>query len=386
MFSDSLGGSLKPKKPAFKNRQVVDWNSCVGRCKRKQLALLLVISTTSCLMKNSCLPFNGSFMRLWLRLARQSKQVWLKTKSRSGELTRQPILLIIGSFTLQTNTQILFSNKFGSHKSVTRVLQKGLLCPTWDIFPQAGKEPDWGSSVHLMETNQVCHPSSACPLGGSNISCCKAWYSTLDTSAWKSVDDWFLNFQLIQLIHVFFNSLMSYNLYPTIMTQVMLGGFLLLNLYIAYYNLPPHQKNTTPWRTDASPENDGFPKKKSLRSITQYALHWPACILCRQQSFVACDPACQRRPETMVASPVKLESMGLYRGKTSQFEDQETKLQWNFSENEQHAPLLVRKSIFPTNPNGTCYMLVLRRVGILGCSPATVATPFTVAANTYHKF
>ena len=139
MFSDSLGGSLKPKKPAFKNRQVVDWNSCVGRCKRKQLALLLVISTTACLMKNSCLPFNGSFMRLWLRLARQSKQVWLKTKSRSGELTRQPILLIIGSFTLQTNTQILFSNKFGSHKSVTRVLQKGFLCPTCDILPQAGK-------------------------------------------------------------------------------------------------------------------------------------------------------------------------------------------------------------------------------------------------------
>lgn len=289
MFSDSLGGSLKPKKPAFKNRQVVDWNSCVGRCKRKQLALLLVISTTSCLMKNSCLPFNGSFMRLWLRLARQSKQVWLKTKSRSGELTRQPILLIIGSFTLQTNTQILFSNKFGSHKSVTRVLQKGLLCPTWDIFPQAGKEPDWGSSVHLMETNQVCHPSSACPLGGSNISCCKAWYSTLDTSAWKSVDDWFLNFQLIQLIHVFFNSLMSYNLYPTIMTQVMLGGFLLLNLYIAYYNLPPPPKkhNTLenwrfPWKWWLSKKKI-FEKYHSIRTALACMYSLPPTKLCRMR-------------------------------------------------------------------------------------------------------
>lgn len=166
----------------------------------------------------------------------------------------------------------------------------------------------------------------------------------------------------------------------------MLGGFLLLNLYIAYYNLPPPPKKHNTLENWRFPWKWWLSKKKSLRSITQYALHWPACILCRQQSFVACDPACQRRPETMVASPVKLESMGLYRGKTSQFEDQETKLQWNFSENEQHAPLLVRKSIFPTNPNGTCYMLVLRRVGILGCSPATVATPFTVAANTYHKF
>ena len=123
-----------------------------------------------------------------------------------------------------------------------------------------------------------------------------------------------------------------------------------------------------------------------LRSSTQYALHWPACILCRQQSFVACDPACQRRPETMLASPVKLESMGLYREKHRNLRIKKPNSSGIFRKTNSMPPLSVPKSIFPTNPNGTCYILVLRRVSILGCSPATVATPFTVEANTYHKF
>ena len=314
----------------------------------------------------------------------QNKYGW-RPKSRSSELTRQLILSIIGSFTLQTNTQILFSNNWvpqKRHKSFT----ERLLVPYMRHIAPSWKRT-WLRIFSSSDGNQPSLPPKLClSLGWIQHQLLQGLifhigYQCLIICRWlifkisiDSIDSCF--FQFLDVLQPLSNNHDSSHVgrIPPA-TPV----------YCLLLFAPPTKKTQHPGELTLPLKMMAF-QKKSLRSITQYALHWPACILCRQQSFVACDPACQRRPETMVASPVKLESMGLYRGKTSQFEDQETKLQWNFSENEQHAPLLVRKSIFPTNPNGTCYMLVLRRVGILGCSPATVATPFTVAANTYHKF
>lgn len=91
------------------------WNSCVTfgseRCKRKELALWLLIST-----KNSCFPFKGINYSLFSLhtcglYGNQNKYGW-KPRAGLSELTRRLKLLVIGSFTLQKNTQMLFSNNW----------------------------------------------------------------------------------------------------------------------------------------------------------------------------------------------------------------------------------------------------------------------------------
>ena len=166
---------------------------------------------------------------------------------------------------------------------------------------------------------------------------------------------------------------MSYNLSPTLISHFMLGGFLLkASIWSAKITIICPGRHTTlenwhlTWKwwfpKNISSCKVPFAGPKSFWiSITQYEEQCIGLHVLFATNKALSHPTQHLNEGLTMASGVKLESMGLYRGKASEFKDQETKLQPNFSEHEQHAPLWVGKSIFPTNRDGC--RLALRRVG-----------------------